>query len=486
MDIINKINNYYSQIQKEHYKTEYQLLKSFLLNHKISVKGLTLKPYFITQKKREEFSRITNILLNVFEKLTTAYYNNNEIRNLLPIKGRIKDYITVNAGYLKKQLVARLDGFYNINDDSLKFLEINLDNPSYMGINDLFIKIFDQLPSIKYLKKEFNIKADKLVDSLYNILIKKYREYCTYYKIQEVEDPYIAIVCSRNSFIRNDVDTIIRLFQERNINVNYADPRDFVYDGKTLKLNDEEVNIVYRDTLKDFFRTESSGKIHSNVRNKILDYTKDACMHNSFINHYLKTGYLGHAEDIIKAYSDNKICIINPLSAGPCAQKYSFAIIQDVRFSKLFNEEELDAINKYIPWTRILGKYTTCYDNKEINLTEFIKSNRQKFVLKTNYGFGGKGVLIGPEIEQKVWERKINSVIKSGSKYVVQEYIDIPKESFPVYSNDTFKGFTSQYFNINFWGFDGKFGGCYVRTSEKKIINITQGGKLVPLYYVDT
>ena len=485
MGTISNINNYYSQIQKEIYNTEYKQFKNIVLNQNIPVKSLALKPYFITKKKREEFSRITGILLNVFEKLTCAYFNNSELRNLLSVNGRLKDYIEVNPGYSGKSQVARLDAFYNTKDDSLQFLEVNLDNPSYLGINDLLIGISDQLPSLKHLRNKFILKSDSLIDSLYNMLIIKYREYCTYYKKQEQKPPNTAIVCSRDSFIRQDVDTIVKLLKKKNLNVYYADPRDFVYDKKTLKLNNEEIHIVYRDTSKDFFRTESSGKLYSVIRNKILDLTKNICLQNHFIDHYLRKGYFGHAENIIKAYSDNNVCMINPFTSGLCAQKFSFALIQDDRFQTLFNQEELDIIKKYIPWTRILGKYKTCFHNRQINLVDFIKVNRQKFVIKTNHGFGGKGILIGPEIKQKVWERKINSIIQSGSKYIVQEYIDIPSESFPVYHNDTFKAFSMQYFNINFWGFDRKFGGSYVRASEQKIINVTRGGKLVPVYYVE-
>ncbi len=283
MDILNKINTYYSQLPNEQYNNEYDQFKNRLVNHNIPVNTLILKPYFITKKKRNEFLRITEILLNVFEKLTYAYYKNKEIRNLLSLNGRINDYIDVNPGYTGKQQVARLDGLYNYTENSLQFLEVNLDNPSYIGMNDLFIKIFDQMPSLKCLRKDFNIKCDMLVDSLYEILINKYREYCIHYKKDEREDPHIAVVCSRNSFIRDDVELIVNFLKEKNLNINYADPRDFVYDGETLKLNGEEVHIVYRDTLKDFFRSESSGKIHSKVRNKILDFTKDAAGNNRFI-----------------------------------------------------------------------------------------------------------------------------------------------------------------------------------------------------------
>jgi len=353
-----------------------------------------------------------------------------------------------------------------------------------MGMNDLLIRIFDCLPSMEFIRNEFEINRDILIESLYKLLLKKYKEYCINFGKQELKDPFIAVVCSHNSSIRRDVDFIVYFLKEKGLHVNYADPRDFVYDGKVLKLNGEEVHIVYRDNIKDFFRSESTGKIHSNLRNKVLNYTKTACLHNRFLNHYLKKGYFGHAEDIIQAYADNNICIINPFSSRICAQKSTFALIQDDRFKPLFNEEELSVINKYIPWTRIFGSYKTYYDYKQIDLVPFIKRHRQKFVLKPNSGFGGKGVVIGSEISQTEWEKKINLIIASGLKYVVQEYVNIPTEDFPVYSSGILEGFSPQFVNINFWGMDGKFAGAYVRASHKKVINVAQGGRYVPLYYV--
>lgn len=484
MDIINKINSYTQSVNKNQNDIEYNQFKNTLFDYNISEKVISIKPYFITQQKREEFLKITETLLSLFEKLTCAYFNNNEIRHILSVQGRAKDYMEVNPGYSLKQVVTRFDAFYNISNGGLKFLEVNLDNPSYIGMNDLFINLFNQLPSLKYLRKEFIINSDFLIDSLYKVLIKKYKEYCSNFKKKERKNPHIVIVCSRNSFIKDDVDLIVKFLKDKDLNVNHADPRDFVYDGKVLKLYGENVDIVYRDTLKDFFRTESTGKIHSAVRNKILTWTKNACLHNNFINSCLKKGYFGHAEDIIKAYSENNVCIINPFSSGVAAQKITFALVQDDRFKTLFNDDELDAISKYIPWTRVFGEYKTSFYNKEIDLANFVKTNKKEFVLKPNRGYGGKGIIIGPDTEQKIWERKINGIIRSGLKYVVQEFIDIPTENFPALDNSVPGRYSKQYFNINFWGIDGKYAGAFIRASEKKIINITQGGKLVPLYYI--
>ena len=500
MDVLEKINSLYVRsLTEQFYKADYQMFKKLLSDYdiqdkmKIRLKSKSRlysleqpsKPYFITLKQRQEFSKITEVLLNVFEKLTNAYYNNNDVKNILSVNGQVRNYIETNPGHSRKLLVVRLDAFYNFSNDVLKFLEINCDIPGGMGDNDMLIKIFDRLPSMKFIRNEFEISRDTLVDSLCKMLLKRYKEYCLNFKKQEQRSPHIAVVCARNSDIRLEIDFIIELLKKEGLQVSYADPRDFVYDGKTLKLNGEEVHIVNRrENIKDIFRTESSGKLHSNVRNKILNYTKTACLNNRFLNQYLKRGYFGHTEDIIKAYADNNICMINPFFSSICVQKSAFAVIQDDRFKTLFDEEEIYVINKYIPWTRILKLCKTFYDNKEIDLVPFIKMHRKKFVLKPNMGFGGKGIVIGSETSQTEWEKKINLIIDSRSKYVVQEYIDIPTENFPVYENGILKGFSPQYVNINFWGVDGKFAGSFVRASDKKVINVDQGGRFVPLYYV--
>ena len=500
MEVIEKINNLYAiSLRERFHSADYQMFKKLVSDYNIPDKmkirpqskewfyALTQpsKPCFITLKKRQEFSEITKVLLRTFEKLSDAYFTNKELKNILSVNGQVGNYLGINPGYSRKLLVARLDAFYNLSNDVLKFLEINCDIPGGMGDNDMLIKILDQLPSVEYIRNEFEIRRDVLVDSLREMLLKNYKEYCVNFRKQEEGDPHIAIVCARNSDIRLEVDLIIEILRRDGLHVSYADPRDFSYNGKILKLNGEEVHIVNRrENIKDIFRTDSTGKPHSNIRNKILNYSKTTCLNNRFLNQYLKRGYFGHTEDLLKAYSENNVCMINPFFSGICVQKSAFAVLQDVHFKTLFDEEELHVINKYIPWTRILNSDKTFFEGKEINLVPFIKMNRQKFVLKPNMGFGGKGVIIGSENSQAQWEKRINRIINSKIQYIVQEYIDIPTEYFPVYEDGTLKGFSPQNVNINFWGVDGKFAGALVRASDKKVINVATGGRFVPVYYV--
>jgi len=55
-------------------------------------------------------------------------------------------------------------------------------------------------------------------------------------------------------------------------------------------------------------------------------------------------------------------------------------------------------------------------------------------------------------------------------------------EEFPVIDdNMTWK---NKNVNINFFAFDGQFGGGFTRISDGTIINVHQGGGLIPICYV--
>ncbi|HVO74883.1 MAG TPA: hypothetical protein VMT35_12725 [Ignavibacteriaceae bacterium] len=500
METSEKINNLYEYSMKELLcKSEIQTFQKLISNYgidesmKLRKKSVRWfysfyapsKPYFISIKKREEFSKAAETMLRIYEKLTNAYYCSESLKNILFPTGKVRNHIGINPGYQGKLQTARLDALYNFSNDSLHFLEINTDIPGGMGDNDMLVKMFDSLPSIKFLQSKFEFSRDTLVGLLYNMLIKKYKEYCECFGKIEKENPHLAIVCSRISDIRLEVDFIVALLKKEGFKVSYADPRDFIYDGRSLTLNGEEVDIINRrENIRDIFRTDSIGKPHSNIRNRVMEFSKTACLNNRFLNKYLKRGYFGHTEDLIRAFAENNVCMVNPFFSAISVQKKAFALLSGNNFRSLFDEEELHVINKYVPWTRVIKKSKTFYDKKEMDLIPFIKVNRQKFVLKPNMGFGGKGVIIGCEVSQAEWEKKINLIIRSGLKYIVQEYIDIPTEKFPVYKNKIFKGFSPQFVNLNFWGLDGKFAGALVRASDSKVINVARGARFVPVYYI--
>jgi hypothetical protein len=91
--------------------------------------------------------------------------------------------------------------------------------------------------------------------------------------------------------------------------------------------------------------------------------------------------------------------------------------------------------------------------------------------------YGGKDVYIGHETAQEVWEGIIEEHIADES-WVVQLYIDIPRERFP--ETDRPSTIKEKYVNINPFALLEKYSGTITRVSDNSVINVSAGGGLVP------
>ncbi len=192
------------------------------------------------------------------------------------------------------------------------------------------------------------------------------------------------------------------------------------------------------------------------------------------------TDYWDDVQPIIQAYRDGKVCLINPFSSRIGGLKSVLAIMTDEKMQKLFTPEEQEAIKAYIPWTRLVKEGKTKLRNKKIDLLPYLTKNKDMFVLKPNSGYGGAGVMIGREAKQIDWDAALEKT--KTANWVIQEYLEIPKESFPEFTPNL--TFSDKNCNINFFAFDGEFAGGFVRVSSSSIINIHRGGGLVLLFYV--
>ena len=92
--------------------------------------------------------------------------------------------------------------------------------------------------------------------------------------------------------------------------------------------------------------------------------------------------------------------------------------------------------------------------------------------------------MVGNIADQADWEALIDNSLNEGIIYTVQECANIPVEDFPVVDGSEFKGFEPKNVNLNLWSHDGEFAGAFVRAAAGKIINVHQGGGMVPCFFV--
>ena len=178
------------------------------------------------------------------------------------------------------------------------------------------------------------------------------------------------------------------------------------------------------------------------------------------------------------AARDGRVCIVNPFRARVANNKKLFALFQDPRFVHLVEGDELEVVQKTIPWTRVLRPGRVGYGSWTIDLLPFVADNRERLVLKPASSYGGHNVSLGIETAQDRWE-KIIATHAERSDFVVQEYVPVPEEMFPTVE-DGHVQMRLKRFNINPFGIGGRHAGSITRISDQAVINVSAGGGLLP------
>ena len=176
--------------------------------------------------------------------------------------------------------------------------------------------------------------------------------------------------------------------------------------------------------------------------------------------------------------------MVNSFRGKLVHKKAIFAVLTNERYKHLFNEAELDAIGKHIPWTRMFRKEQTENNGETIDLVEWTRSNSHKLVLKPNDDYGGHGIYIGWNSSSEEWNAAIDLALKDGD-YLIQERVKTAKEFFPMIDDETGNWeLVEQLVDLDPLLFLGKVGSAFTRLSSTELANVSSGGGMVPTFII--
>ncbi|MBN1296145.1 hypothetical protein JXA80_05145 [bacterium] len=397
-----------------------------------------LKPLFVEKRLKDYIGRTTNTIMNCIEKVGDLFFSNPEMEQYFEMPPLDRELARIEPGYPRRVINGRLDAF--LSEHGLKFLEFNCDSPCGMGWHDKLIGFLQDVPVIREFISKHNAEYSALLPNFTRMIRKKNKQ------LGGPDEFTVAVATDWNTTVRYDLELVASyLNAQPGIHSFFWDPREAEYDGKVLRMNGKPVHVVFRDDIRDF--------------------TKE----------------MERSKPVLDAFRDNTICFINPFSSRVGGLKCVLWFMTDEKSQHLFTRDELVTIRETIPWTRFMKESKTEYEGRKIDLFPYVRANKDCFVLKPNAGYGGFGVTIGPSVDQREWD-KVLEQIAGGESWVVQEIAYIPRGDFPQFSPDLeWKG---KNININFFAFDGEFGGGIVRVSDSQIINVHQGGGMIPFCYV--
>ncbi len=187
---------------------------------------------------------------------------------------------------------------------------------------------------------------------------------------------------------------------------------------------------------------------------------------------------------LIEAYRARVVCVVNSFRAKLLDKKMLFAMLHDERITRHYTPEEAQAIRRHVPWTRRVAEVkTTGPDGAAVDLVPWMVAHRTELVLKPNDEVGGRGVLIGANLESSVWERAVKLALIDPS--VVQKRVSLPSAMFPETGAAGELFFSRRFIESDPYLFRGETKGVLTRLSASTLCNVQAGAGTVPTFVLE-
>jgi hypothetical protein len=333
--------------------------------------------------------------------------------------------------------VSRLDAFFVGDSGGLRFTEYNAETPAGGAYNDVLTEAFYGLPIVREFLKHWDLRPLPARHNVLHALLDAYRQWSGRRAL-----PRIAIVDWAEVPTRNEFVLFQDYFERQGIACVIVDPREVQYREGKLFAAGAPVDLIYKRVL-----------ISELVEREGLD------------------------SPVIRAVLDGAVCMVNPLRCKILHKKASLAVLSDDRNASLFSAEEQEAIDAHIPWTRVVEERTTAPPGgsaSPVDLLSYIAANRNELVLKPNDEYGGKGIVLGWEVDQAGWEQAIQVALEE--PYIVQQRVALPSEPYPSFVDGTVHVVDRMVDTAPYAAYGAYVDGCLSRLSTAALLNVTAGG----------
>lgn len=448
MSIQDVINRYHEHLTDELAEQTDTLMRQRLLEEKLYFGKrplcIVLRPHFYLKDDWDFMKRGLETLMGAFRRAQAVCFTNPAYRQYLHLYDWEETLYKLDAGGPLPWSSSRLDTFFVEESRILKCVEYNAETPAGIGYSDVLATVFDELEPMKSFRDRYHLTALPILTNLQDAILSAYKKWGG-----NEPKPQIGILDWR------DVPTIAEHeitrdhFERAGIKTRLADPRALDYRNGKLYADDFRIDIVYKRVL-----------------------------YSELIER------MGMNNAVVTALRNRSVYMTNSPSAKLMAKKASLAFLSDERHATLFTPEQLQSIQAHIPWSRVVEDRKTYYEGREIDLIPYIARHKDRFVLKPNDDYGGKGVVIGWECSADGWEASLLQAMES--PFVVQERVPIVQRDFPSWINGALD-YSPRYVDADPYVFNGQtVDGIMTRLSPLSLLNVTAGGgSVVPVYLVE-
>ena len=392
--------------------------------------GVSLRPHFLEESQFRLLTRNAELLASAFEKIAAAAVQSPDLMEQLSLTETERKLALVDPGFSPVAITSRIDGF--VHGKEVKFVEYNAENPSSLSDQEGLNRLLFELPEMATFAKQHSLGQFSPVEKLLDALLTTYREW------GGTGVPNIAIVDWEDLPTANEFALLQDYFESHGVRTITCSPQRLEYGGRKLWCGDFRIDLVYKRV----------------------------------IIHELLARY-GEDHPLVHAYLHRDVCLVNPFRCKIMHKKASFELLTDEARQSWFTAQEQKAIRQSVPWTRRLRDCRTMHRGRKVELLKFVRQHRPRLVIKPNDDYGGRGVFLGPRLNENEWHDAIAQAL--AGDYVVQEAVDLHTEEFPIFTEDKWE-LQPMFVDTNPFLFRGKACGAMVRLSASPIVNVTSGG----------
>ncbi len=393
-----------------------------------------LRPRFLTPDQYAYIAGRSQVLLRAFATTHRAALADGGFRVQFGLTDWEETLVRHHPGFDSPSPTSRLDAFYVPETGTLRFTEYNAETPAAVAYNDVLSEVSYGLPVMREFLRRYVVRPLPARHSVMHVLLDAYQQWAGRRDV-----PRIAILDWREVPTYSEFVLFDEYFRSQGLPCIIADPREVEYRGGRLLAGDFHITLIYKRVL---------------------------------LSELVDRGGVDHP--VVRAVRDGAVCMVNPFACKILHKKASLAVLSDERNAHLFNAEEREAIDAHIPWTRRVSERRTRHAGQDVDLIPFILEHRERFVLKSNDEYGGKGIVLGWQVAASAWEQAVRTALVEPS--VVQERIALPSEPYPSMADGRVQ-FIDRMLDTNPYAFYGDYvDGCMTRLSTEALLNVSAGG----------
>src|SRR6266404_2805886 len=391
-----------------------------------------LRPRLLTAGQFHFLQQRVRVLLPAFAKIYETAIKDAGFRKQFGLLDWEEELLKIEPGFGNPSPTARFDSFF-VSEQELKFTEYNAETPAGTAYHDVLTEMFYSLPVMQEFQRRYQVRPLPARPGVLHALLETYRQFHG-----TRERPSIAILDWKEVPTYSEFRLYDDYFHANALNSRIVDPREVEYRGGKLLAGDFHIQLIYKRVL---------------------------------ISELYERGGLNHP--VIQALRDRAVCMVNGFRCKILYKKASFAVLSDEANAHLFKPAQQRAIADHIPWTRRVEERKTTHGGKPIDLIPYVSANRERYVLKPNDDYGGKGIVLGWTVDDSAWHDAVQKAL--AEPYIVQERVNLPREIYPSFDDGRLHLMERMLDTNPFVCFD-TVDSCLTRISTEALLNVTAGG----------